>query len=174
MEETMSRQDASLRRANGTVIVLLGLVLIPAAACQHRPAEPAPRPAAEPVNDGYTRQPRERVGGSVQSVTAAQVRNERATRVEEVLEGRFPGVAVIRTTGGGFLVQIRGAGRTLASEQPLYVVDGMAVDVTPGRGLDWLSISDIARIDVLRNPAETALYGSRGANGVIVITTKRR
>lgn len=62
----------------------------------------------------------------------------------------------------------------MASSQPLYVVDGLVVEVTPGRGLDWLTVSEIARIDVLRNPAETAMYGSRGANGVIVITTKRR
>lgn len=167
--QPMLRWSASTR-----VTLWIVLTSVSVGACHHRTADPAPRPTAEPVRDGYGTQPRERVGGSVQSVTAAQVRNEKATRVEEVLEGRFPGVSVIRTSGGGFLVRIRGAGRSMASNQPLYVVDGLVVEVTPGRGLDWLTVSEIARIDVLRNPAETALYGSRGANGVIVITTKRR
>lgn len=62
----------------------------------------------------------------------------------------------------------------MASNQPLCVVEGLVVEVTPGRGLDWLTVSESARIDILRNTAETAMYGSRGANGVIVITTKRR
>jgi len=53
------------------------------------------------------------------------------------------------------------------------VVDGIPVEVEPGRGLDWLSPAEIARIDVLKDAPETTMYGVRGANGVILVTTKR-
>jgi TonB-dependent SusC/RagA subfamily outer membrane receptor len=55
----------------------------------------------------------------------------------------------------------------------LYVVDGMPVHVVPGRGLDWLNPADVARIDVLKDAASTSIYGVRGGNGVILITTRR-
>jgi TonB-dependent SusC/RagA subfamily outer membrane receptor len=58
------------------------------------------------------------------------------------------------------------------STEPLYVVDGMPVAAEPGGALKWLAPSDIQRIEVLKDPASTAFYGSRGANGVIVVTTK--
>ncbi|MGH2829576.1 MAG: TonB-dependent receptor plug domain-containing protein [Actinomycetota bacterium] len=89
------------------------------------------------------------------------------------MEGRFPGVRVVRTPGGGFSIRIRGVSTLLGDTEPLYVVDGIPVNVEPGRGLDWLNPADIARIDVLKDAAETSMYGVRGANGVILITTKR-
>jgi TonB-dependent SusC/RagA subfamily outer membrane receptor len=104
--------------------------------------------------------------------SADDLMNERPARVEELFLGRFPGVRVLRTVGGGLQVSIRGSGLWSADEQPLYVVDGMAVNVTPGRGLDWLAPEDIARIQVLKNAAETTMFGARGANGVVLITTK--
>lgn len=77
---------------------------------------------------------------------------------------------VIRTANGGVRIRILSG---MASEgEPLYVVDGTPVTVIPGRGLDWLSPEQIARIDVLKYPAETAIYGPRGVNGVVIITTK--
>lgn len=100
------------------------------------------------------------------------MKNRKVKRVEELLVGRFPGVHVFPTPNGGFSVRIRGAA-TVGDREPLYVVDGMPVEVTPGRGLDWLDPADIARIDVLKNPAETSMYGGRGANGVILITTTK-
>jgi TonB-dependent SusC/RagA subfamily outer membrane receptor len=124
------------------------------------------------VNVGYGQQSREETGGAVQSATAEELKNIRVKRVEELLVGRFPGVHVVPTPTGGFSVRIRAAA-ALGDTEPLYVVDGMAVEVSPGRGLDWLDPADIARIDVLKNPAETSMYGGRGANGVIIITTKR-
>lgn len=139
----------------------------------HQRSGVAPRPSSpEKVNVGYGEQSRERVGGAVQSTTAEELKHVRVKRVEELLAGRFPGVHVLPTPSGGFSIRIRGAG-SLRDTEPLYVVDGMPVEVTPGRGLDWLDPTDIARIDVLKNPAETSIFGVRGANGVIVITTKR-
>jgi TonB-dependent SusC/RagA subfamily outer membrane receptor len=125
------------------------------------------------VQVGYGEQSREQAGGAVQSATAEQLRNVKARQVEELLEGRFPGVDVIRTPGGGFSIRIRSVSTLLGNQEPLYVVNGIPVDVEPGRGLDWLNPADIARIDVLKNAPETTMYGVRGANGVILITTKR-
>lgn len=93
------------------------------------------------------------------------------SRVEELLEGR-PGVEVLRTADGGYSVRIRGVGSFMSSEEPLWVVDGVPVDLR-GRGLSWLNPADVARIEVLKNATDTAIYGVRGSNGVIVITTKR-
>lgn len=158
-----------------TITLWLGAVVLTSSACHARRPVTAPSPGAagEAVSDGYTTQPRERVGGSVQSVTTSDLRNAKSRDVGEILQGRFPGVHVVRVPGGGFVVQIRGPGGAAGAAGPLYVVDGMPCEVDPRRGLDIIDPSTIARIDVLRNPAETALYGGRGANGVIVITTKR-
>ena len=92
-------------------------------------------------------------------------------QVEELLEGRSAGVRVIRLPSGGVSVQIRGRGSIHGDTEPLYVVDGMPVQVTTGRGLLWLNPGDIERIEILKDAGATALYGVRGANGVVVITT---
>lgn len=83
---------------------------------------------------------------------------------------RFPGVDVSRTATGGTSIRIIGA---VAGEgKPLYVVDGTLVTLQPGQSLDWLSPDDITSIKVLNNVSETDLYGPRGVNGVVVITTR--
>ena len=165
-----SPTNALLSRSTG--ILVCGLALAPLAGCHHGPPVPAKPPAPENVQVGYGEQSRVQTGGAVQSATDAEVRNVKAAQVEELLADRFPGVDVVRTPGGGFAIRIRGVSTLLGNREPLYVVDGMPVEVTPGRGLDWLNPADIERIDVLKNPAETAMYGVRGAKGVIVITTK--
>jgi len=87
--------------------------------------------------------------------------------------GRFPGVDVRRTADGGIAVRIRGATSIRGSNEPLYVVDGIPIQPGPNGSLTGINPHDIATIQVLKDPAETAMYGMRGANGVIVITTKR-
>lgn len=153
--------------------VMCGLVLATVAACHQRSSVPANPSPADKVSVGYGERSKAQVGGAVHSLVVDST-NVKATRVEELLIGRFPGVHVRRTPNGGFSVRIRGASTFISNEEPLYVVDGQAVQVTPGRGLDWLSPGDVARIAVLKDAAETSMYGVRGANGVIVITTKRR
>lgn len=96
-----------------------------------------------------------------------------ADNVEALLGGRVSGVDVIHTRSGGFLIRLRGANMSFGNKEPLYVVDGIPVEVDPRSGVDWLKPASIARIEVLKHPAETTVYGPRGANGVIVITTKR-
>jgi TonB-dependent SusC/RagA subfamily outer membrane receptor len=117
------------------------------------------------------------VTGAVASLSEEELDGMRVTRVEELLMGRIPGVQVIRTGGGEFSVRVRGAksfgfGGT---EEPLYVIDGMPL-VNSGLRAALMGIApqDIARIDVLKDAGATAAYGSKGANGVILITTRRQ
>jgi TonB-dependent SusC/RagA subfamily outer membrane receptor len=112
--------------------------------------------------------------GAVQTITSAELANLKVRRVEELLAGRVAGVRVIPTAAGGFMIRIRGVGSLTATTEPLYVIDGMVVHVEKGQGLNWLDPAEIERIDVLKDPAETTMYGVRGANGVILIRTKRR
>ena len=90
----------------------------------------------------------------------------------EQLVVRYP-VDVVHTRTGGFLIRIRGSATLLGRQAPLYVVDGNPVEIDPRVGIDWLQPKDIARIEVLRNPTETASWGPRGVDGVVVITTMR-
>jgi iron complex outermembrane receptor protein len=94
-------------------------------------------------------------------------------RAEELLEGRFPGVVLSRLPNGGLTVRIRGTSSVLGSNEPLYVVDGMPIEPGPGGALFGLNPADIDKITVLKDVGSTSLYGVRGANGVVVITTKR-
>jgi len=107
-------------------------------------------------------------------MSAEDVRDARVTRAEELLEGRFAGVQLLRLPNGGISVRIRGQTSVNAGGEPLFVLDGMPVEAEPGGALKWLDPHDIARIEVLKDPAQTSFYGVRGANGVILITTKSR
>ena len=86
---------------------------------------------------------------------------------------RFPGVVVTRTPDGGLAVRIRGTTSIHGSNEPLYVIDGVPIRPGPGGALAGINPYDIESIEVLKDPASTTMYGVRGANGVIVITTKR-
>ncbi len=152
-----------------------GFVLLSLAGCGGNPApsRPAPDAAAEDTVDvGYGTLPRGRVTGAVASVSGERLaQNTRAVRVEELLQGRVAGVQVIRLANGGYRVRIRGAA---GEGEPLFVVDGMPVhSIYPGSALNGINPADVARIDVLKDAASTAIYGSRGAHGVILITTRR-
>jgi TonB-dependent SusC/RagA subfamily outer membrane receptor len=90
-----------------------------------------------------------------------------------MLVGRVAGVQVIRLAGGGISVRIRGPGSINGDTEPLYVVDGMLVHATADRGLYWLNPADIRRIEILKDASTTSMYGVRGGNGVVLITTRR-
>lgn len=83
----------------------------------------------------------------------------------------FPGIDVVPLDHGAFGVKIHGG--MVGDGAPLYVIDGWPTTVAPTRGIGWLSREDIVRIEVVKNPADLAIYGPRGVNGVILITTKR-
>jgi TonB-dependent starch-binding outer membrane protein SusC len=126
-------------------------------------SEPAPR---DTVAAG-------RASGATQSLDAKELKAERAQSVEELIQGRFAGVQVIRLAGGGFSLRIRGAGSFTSGNEPLYVVDGIALPPAPGGALVGVDPRDIERIEVLKDVSATSSYGVRGANGVILIKTKR-
>jgi TonB-dependent SusC/RagA subfamily outer membrane receptor len=105
-------------------------------------------------------------------VTAQEIQPAPDRSLDQMLLGRFPGVMVMATAGGGISVRIRGISSFYSSNEPLYVLDGIPVRPGPNGSFGWLNPYDIASIEVLKDPAETGIYGVRGANGVIVIKTK--
>lgn len=107
------------------------------------------------------------------AVTAEDIERNPSGPIEELLASRFPGVVVTRAPDGGIAIRIRGATSIRGSNEPLYVIDGMPIRPGPGGALFGINPYDIESIEVLKDPASTTMYGVRGANGVIVITTKR-
>jgi iron complex outermembrane receptor protein len=102
-----------------------------------------------------------------------EVKKTKTLRVEELLRGRVPGLQVIRGSGGRSSFRIRGTNSLLNDQEPLFVVDG--VQLAPGgvyASLAGMTGNDIRQIDVLKDIASTSIYGTRGAGGVILITTK--
>ncbi|HEY0811168.1 MAG TPA: TonB-dependent receptor plug domain-containing protein, partial [Longimicrobiales bacterium] len=104
--------------------------------------------------------------------TDSQWTGQPVRNVEELFVGRFAGVQVFRVPGG-ISVRIRGGSTINGSNEPLYVIDDMPIEPGPGGALVGINPSDIEKIEVLKDIGSTAIYGSRGANGVIVIRTKR-
>jgi TonB-dependent starch-binding outer membrane protein SusC len=110
-------------------------------------------------------------GGVV--VSADDIQRTPSEPIERTLMRRFPGVWVARTPEGGLSVRIRGATSINSSTEPLYVIDGIATQPGPNGSLTGVQAQDIETIQVLKDAASTAMYGVRGANGVIVIKTKQ-
>lgn len=107
-----------------------------------------------------------------QTVTAADIEKNPNEPIERTLQSRFPAVNVV-STPSGIAVTIGGPASFSGDSAPLYVLDGSPITPGPNGLLTGLNPYDIESIKVLRNPADVAIYGSRGVNGVIVITTKR-
>jgi TonB-linked SusC/RagA family outer membrane protein len=109
--------------------------------------------------------------GSIAQVQADDLKDLGASRIDQALAGKLAGVQVVSTTGepgADPLIRIRGVGSISAGVDPLYVIDGF-----PGDNIQMVNPNDIETIDVLKDASATAIYGSRGANGVVIITTKR-
>jgi TonB-dependent SusC/RagA subfamily outer membrane receptor len=101
--------------------------------------------------------------------------NESYARIEDMIESRAPGVRVLRYQDGTIRLQIRGVSSPTGHTDPLVVIDGTpTTEFRPGGALASLNPSDVVGIDVLKDAASTAFYGMRGANGVIVITTRQQ
>jgi TonB-dependent starch-binding outer membrane protein SusC len=123
----------------------------------------------EVIVTGYSNEKRSNISGSVSTIGSAEIGEKPILRVEQALQGRTAGVQVAQTSGSPgapLTVRVRGIG-TINSSDPLYIVDGVAVG-----GLDFLNTNDIETISILKDAASAAIYGSRGANGVVLITTK--
>ncbi len=106
-------------------------------------------------------------------VTEEDIEQNAGQPIEKVLQAKVPGVLVTRAANGGIAIQIRGASSFLSSNEPLYVIDGSPMQPGPGGALTGVNPYDIESIQVLKDPADIGIYGMRGGNGVIVVTTKR-
>ncbi len=123
----------------------------------------------EVVVVGYGTQKRSKISGAVSTVTADEITEAPVLRTEQALQGRIAGVQVSQNSGSpgsALTVRVRGVG-TINNSDPLYIVDGIPVE-----GIDFLNPNDIESINVLKDAASSAIYGARGANGVVLITTK--
>lgn len=133
---------------------------------------------------GYGTQKKGDITGSISIFDASDLNERPVTRVDQALVGQMAGVHVNQTTGvpgKAFSVQIRGSGSISAGNEPLYVIDGLPLaisnpnergDFSSGNPLDNINPNDIASIEVLKDASAAAIYGSRAANGVVLITTK--
>lgn len=123
------------------------------------------------VNIGYQTVSREALAGSVSSTSAKQIKDIPLSSAAEAITGRLAGVNVTTAEGqpgAEVTIRVRGGGSITQDNSPLYIVDGVPVE----NALSILSPQEIQSIDVLKDAASTAIYGARGANGVILITTK--
>ena len=123
----------------------------------------------EVVVVGYGTMKRSQLTGAVATVGAEEFENQPVTRMEQALQGRASGVTITQTSGSpgaGLDIRIRGVS-SINNSNPLILVDGMPVD-----GIDFLNPGDIETVTVLKDAATAGIYGARGANGVILITTK--
>ena len=144
---------------------------LPAAGDSTAAEEAAPNERDAKIQVGYGTSSRRDLTSAVGSVTGCDIATSRVTRFEDLLQGRVAGVAVSRNSSGGMSVRIRGAQSLYSDAEPLFIVDGMPL--LSGGQLSGIAPQDVDRIDVLKDAGATAIYGSRGANGVVVVTTKR-
>lgn len=146
---------------------------------------------SEVVVVGYGTQTKRDVTGSVASVGSRQLQDRAVVSFSEALAGQVAGVQVQQTSaapGGGISLKIRGTGSITAGNSPLYVVDGVPLDnavntaaaqggdigdQSPVNPLAAINPGDIQSIDILKDASATSIYGSRGSNGVVLITTKQ-
>lgn len=134
---------------------------------------------SEVIVIGYGTTQKKDLTGSVSSISASQIKDLPVSSIDQKMVGQIAGVQISTPTGapgGGVNIQVRGAGSIGATNSPLFVVDGFAISNTGGQSynpLNVLSPDDIESVTVLKDASSTAIYGSRGSNGVIVITTKK-
>ncbi|MEP1140577.1 MAG: TonB-dependent receptor plug domain-containing protein, partial [Balneola sp.] len=135
----------------------------------------------ELVVSGYAITPKRELTGSISSVTSKDIQDVSLQNTQSILQGRAAGVTVSATSGNpgaAFKVQIRGNGSINAVSEPLYIVDGVQIDLGNTSGLtsttplNAINPNDIESLEVLKDAAAAAIYGSQAASGVVIITTK--
>ncbi len=134
-----------------TLVLLLG-------ACSHKQSDAA-------------RESRPQASGIV--ITAEDIQRSPGMSLEQLLLNRVPGLTLTRGANGRPILHLRGESTILGEEEPLVVVDGIPLGPNPAGNLAAIDPHDIATVQVLRDAAATAVYGIRGANGVIIIRTKQ-
>jgi TonB-linked SusC/RagA family outer membrane protein len=158
---------------------------------QDFPLTPEAIALREIVAVGYGTQTRRDLTGAVSSVTTEALERSPVSSVDQLLQGTAPGVQVTSSSGepgGALSIRIRGTSSITGNAEPLYVIDGFPIEndiegssagdggrnrTTPANPLITLNPSDIESISILKDASATAIYGARGANGVVIITTKQ-
>ena len=139
-------------------------------------------PLEEVVITGYQARKKRDESGAISSIKAAQIENLPNASLDKALQGKAAGVLVQSANGlpgGAINVRIRGQGSYLAGNDPLYIVDGIQINTrsdgnfTQNNPLAFLNPDDIETIDILKDAASAAIYGSNASNGVVIITTKK-
>jgi TonB-linked SusC/RagA family outer membrane protein len=150
---------------------------------------PSDNSLEEVVVVGYGTSLKKDLSGSVASVSAEDIKSMPITSFEQGMQGRVAGVQVMQgnsAPGGAPQVRIRGANTVLGGNEPLYIIDGVPiynsdlennnslnVGTQPSNALASINPNDIVSMEILKDASATAIYGARGANGVVIITTKR-
>lgn len=139
--------------------------------------------ASSSLNDvvviGYGSQQRSAITSAVSTVSARSIEDQQLTSFDQAIAGQAAGVQVSQVTGtpgGGVTIRVRGTGSISAGNEPLYVIDGFPIEGSYSRDMNPLSTlnpNDIESIQILKDAAAAAIYGSRGSNGVVIVTTKR-
>jgi TonB-linked SusC/RagA family outer membrane protein len=151
--------------------------------------QPDVKSLEEIVIIGYGEQKKKDITGSISSISQAEIANQPAASIDNLLQGRAAGIQISQSSGapgGRTNIRIRGASSINAGNEPLFVIDGIPVynnskdpggtsygTFTPTNALASLNPNDIESVEILKDASATAIYGSRGSNGVIIITTKR-
>jgi TonB-linked SusC/RagA family outer membrane protein len=183
--------------ANTLIFSYLGyeeqMVRLDAGAASKNPLNVAMKPSSTSLNSvvivGYGSRSKRELTGSVASVTSKDIKEQSVTSFDQALVGKMAGVQVFQTTGtpgGSVSIRIRGINSISAGSNPLFVIDGVPISndtrsasggangyEQPFNPLSSINPSDIESIDVLKDAASAAIYGSRGSTGVVLITTKK-
>jgi TonB-dependent SusC/RagA subfamily outer membrane receptor len=163
----ISPSGTSFLRA-GLLGALAVFVLSACSTALKTPPEPVDPNA---VDVGYGTTDKDHITGSVARIEPDDLPRQNYRTIGEMIQDQVPGVIVVQEGNGNFHVRIRGSTSFLASEEPLFVLDGMTLQSSSA--LIGVSPSVVETITVLKDAGSTAIYGSRGANGVILIKTKK-
>jgi TonB-linked SusC/RagA family outer membrane protein len=121
---------------------------------------------------GYGIQKKSVVTGAIAKITSDDLKSNKDLRIEQAMQGKTAGVIIMNNSGqpgDNLTIRIRGTG-TNGDPDPLFIIDGLPMEK---EGLDYLNPADVESIEVLKDAASAAIYGTRGANGVVIITTKK-
>jgi len=130
---------------------------------------------SEIVVIGYGSQKKAKISGSIATVSISELQDFPVSNFDQALAGKLAGVQILQTTGepGRELsIKVRGTKTLTAGASPLYVIDGVPIE-TGDRATEAVNMEDIESIQVLKDAASAAIYGSRGSNGIVIITTKK-
>ncbi|KMQ66240.1 membrane protein [Chryseobacterium angstadtii] len=152
-------------------VFFLGIISVQAQESRQKKDTISEKEIDEVVVIAYGKAKRTSYTGSVATISSDKINNRPVTNITKALEGQVPGIQAVSASGqpgSTASVRIRGVGSISASSDPLYVVDGIPFD----GNINSISPNDIESISVLKDATASSLYGSRGANGIIIITTK--